>query len=499
MFYLVRECRKPNFNKIKSAARSIMFNFACSMTKRKNIIEQVTIDDFAAEAKCVAKVDGKVIFVQNSAPGDVADLRIIKKKKNYLEAVPVLFHRLSDFRQDPICSHFGSCGGCKWQHVQYQHQLDFKFKQVKDQFERIGKLSDFELFPVMGSHRTEFYRNKLEFTFSNQRWLSNSEIESGESLDRNGLGFHKPGRFDKVLDIDKCYLQNQLSNDIRNSVKNFARWENIPFYDLKEHVGFLRNLIIRTSNTGECMVILQVKSDEIDTISRILNYVLQTFPEITSLYYIINPKANESYQDLEAVHYSGNKFITEKMEDLSFIVGPKSFFQTNSYQAYHLYSLLRELAAIRPDEIVYDLYTGTGSIANFVARQAKKVIGIEYIEEAVADAKLNSKYNQIENTAFIAGDIKEVLNDDLFSAYGSPDVVITDPPRAGMHQDVINRILQYKPGRIIYVSCNPATQARDIYLLRESYRLLKSQPVDMFPHTHHIENVALLELVKNEE
>lgn len=469
------------------------------MTKQKNIIEQVTVYDFAAEAKCVAKVDGQVIFVENSAPGDVVDLRITKKKKNYLEAIPVHFHRLSDFRQEPVCSHFGTCGGCRWQHVQYSHQLDFKFKQVKDQFERIGKLSDFELLPVIGSERTEFYRNKLEFTFSNQRWLSQAEIESGEILERNGLGFHKPGRFDKVLDIDKCYLQNQLSNDIRNDLKKFTIQNDIPFYDIKEHVGFLRNLIIRTSNTGECMVILQVGNEQKGYISRILDYLTQSQPGITSLYYIINPKANESYQDLEAIHYSGNKFITERMEDLSFMIGPKSFFQTNSHQAYRLYSLVREMAGIQPEEIVYDLYTGTGSIANFIARQAKNVIGIEYVEEAVEDARLNSKYNQINNTRFIAGDIKEVLTDDLFTKYGNPGVIITDPPRAGMHQDVIRGILKSRPDRIIYVSCNPATQARDINLLQETYRLVKAQPVDMFPHTHHIENIAFLKIKRDGE
>lgn len=492
-FILSRISAGSNLNEIRSAVKSNMFNFTYRMSKRKSIIEQVTIDDFAAEAKCVAKVDGKVIFVENTAPGDIADLRITKKKKNFFLAIPVQFHRLSGFRREPICSHFGICGGCRWQHIQYHHQLEFKFKQVKDQFERIGKLSDFELLPVIGSDRTEFYRNKLEFTFSNQRWLSQDEIESGEPLDRNGLGFHKPGRFDKVLNIEKCYLQNQLSNDIRNALKDFAGWNNFSFYDLKEHVGFLRNLIIRTSNTGECMVILQVKNKEMDSISRILNFLSQTFPQITSIYYIINPKANESYQDLEAVHFSGKKFITEKMEDLSFIIGPKSFFQTNSHQAYRLYSLVREMSGIKPDEIVYDLYTGTGSIANFVARQAKKVIGIEYIEEALNDAKFNSEYNQIKNTTFIAGDIKEVLNNDLVSTYGNPDVVITDPPRAGMHEDVINGILQSRPGRIIYVSCNPATQARDISRLKVLYRLVKTQPIDMFPHTHHIENVALLE------
>jgi len=467
-------------------------NFADRMSKKNKIIEEVFIEDFAAEARCVAKLDGRVVFVENSAPGDVVDLRITRKKKNYLEAIPVRYHRLSGFRQEPVCTHYGTCGGCRWQHVQYSHQLEFKLKQVRDQFERLGKLTDFDLLPALGSERTEFYRNKLEFTFSNQRWLTQTEIDSGEELQRNGLGFHKPGRFDKVLDIEKCYLQNQLSNEIRNEVKNFAIRKDIPFYDLKEHVGFLRNLIIRTSNTGECMVILQVKNENKQFVSAILDHLSRNFPGITSLYYIINPKANESYQDLPAVHYAGNKFITEKMEDLSFIIGPKSFFQTNSDQAYRLYSRVREMADIQKNEVAYDLYTGTGSIANFIARQAKKVIGVEYVEEAVEDARLNSQFNQINNTHFVAGDIRDVLTDDFFSKHGNPDEIIADPPRAGMHQDVIRSILKSRADRLVYVSCNPATQARDISLLKESYRLEKVQPVDMFPHTHHIENIALL-------
>ncbi|MBS0000349.1 MAG: 23S rRNA (uracil(1939)-C(5))-methyltransferase RlmD [Cyclobacteriaceae bacterium] len=466
------------------------------MTDQKNIIEQVTIEGFAAEARCIGKVDGKVVFVEYAAPGDIADLRITRKKKNFLEAVPVFFHQFSGIRQDPVCEHFGVCGGCRWQHIRYEHQLNFKFQQVKDQFERIGKLSGFELLPIIGSEETEFYRNKLEFTFSNQRWLSESEMESGESFDRNGLGFHKPGRFDKVLDIKKCHLQSQFSNDIRNALKLFARSENMPFYDLKDHTGFLRNLIIRTTHTGGCMIILQVKYEDLEAIKKMLDFLTGNFPAITSTYYIINPKLNESYQDLEAVYYSGEKYITEKMEDLSFIIGPKSFFQTNSHQAYRLYSLVREMAAIGSEEVVYDLYTGTGSIALFIAGHAKKVIGVEYIEEAIADARLNSRHNQITNTEFVAGDIKDVLKNELYAAHGKPDVVITDPPRAGMHPDVIKSIIDNRPDRIVYVSCNPATQARDIDLLRDHYRLVKAQPVDMFPHTHHIENIALLKIRK---
>jgi 23S rRNA (uracil1939-C5)-methyltransferase len=464
------------------------------MKDQKKIFDQVVIEDFAAEAKCIAKIDGKVVFVEYSAPGDVADLRIIRKKKNFLEAVPVNFHRHSNLRQDPVCEHFGTCGGCRWQHVQYTHQLAFKYQQVKDQFERIGKLSGFDLLPIIGSEKTEFYRNKLEYTFSNQRWLSGEEIESEEVLERNGLGFHKPGRFDKVLDINRCHLQSDLSNDIRNAVKDLTRLEKIRYYDLRDHSGLLRNLIVRTSNTGGCMVILQVKYNDQPAIRKVLDYIGEKFPEITSSYYIINPKLNESYQDLEAVHYAGERYITEKMEDLNFIIGPKSFFQTNSGQALRMYRLVREMAAVEKTDIVYDLYTGTGSIAHFISGRAKKVTGFEYVEEAISDARLNSKYNQISNVTFIAGDIKDVMRDGPMAAHGKPDVVITDPPRAGMHPDVVRSIIHLRPDRIVYVSCNPATQARDIDLLSEHYRLIKAQPIDMFPHTHHIENIALLKI-----
>jgi 23S rRNA (uracil1939-C5)-methyltransferase len=466
------------------------------MKNKNNIIEQITIEDFAAEARSIARVEGKVIFVEQSAPGDVADLRIIRKKKNFLEAVPVKFHRYSGMRQDPVCEHFDTCGGCSWQHVRYAHQLEFKYRQVRDQLERIGKLSGFELLPIIGSEKTEFYRNKLEYTFSNQRWLSTEEIESPENLERNGLGFHKPGRFDKVLDIHQCHLQSELSNDIRNAVKNFTRSEKIPYYDLREHTGFLRNLIVRTSNTGGCMVILQVKYDDRDFIKKVLDFLKEKFPEITSFYYIVNPKLNESYQDLEVVHYAGDRYLTEKMEDLSFIIGPKSFFQTNSGQALRLYSLVREMAEVNRTDTVYDLYSGTGSIALFLSNMAEKVIGIEYIEEAVSDARQNAAHNRISNVTFIAGDIKDIMKDESLGVHGKPDVIITDPPRAGMHPDVIRSIIHNGPDRIVYVSCNPATQARDIDMLRDHYRLVKAQPVDMFPHTHHIENIALLKIIQ---
>lgn len=466
------------------------------MKNKNNIIEQITIEDFAAEARSIARFEGKVVFVEQSAPGDVADLRIIRKKKNFLEAVPVKFHRYSGMRQDPVCEHFDTCGGCSWQHVRYAHQLEFKYQQVRDQLERIGKLSGFELLPIIGSEKTEFYRNKLEYTFSNQRWLSTEEIESAENLERNGLGFHKPGRFDKVLDIHQCHLQSELSNEIRNAVKNFTRSEKIPYYDLREHTGFLRNLIVRTSNTGGCMVILQVKYDDRDFIKKVLDFLKEKFPEITSFYYIVNPKLNESYQDLEAVHYAGDRYLTEKMDDLSFIIGPKSFFQTNSGQALRLYSVVREMAEVNKTDTVYDLYSGTGSIALFLSNLAEKVIGIEYIEEAVSDARQNAAHNRISNVTFIAGDIKDIMRDESLGVHGKPDVIITDPPRAGMHPAVIRSIIHNGPDRIVYVSCNPATQARDIDMLRDHYRLVKARPVDMFPHTHHIENIALLKIIQ---
>ncbi len=466
------------------------------MSRNKKILENITVEDFAAEARCVARVDGQVIFVDQVAPGDVVDLQVIRKKKSFLEAIPIHFHSFSRYRQDPFCDHFGTCGGCRWQHIGYDKQLEFKFQQVKDQFERIGHLKDFSLFPVLASEKQQHYRNKLEYTFSNMRWLTADEIRSGLEFDRDGLGFHKPGAFDKVLDIERCYLQDDLSNKIRLSVKKYAKDKHISFYDLRKNEGLLRNLIVRNSSQGEWMVILQVKYDDQSAIHGILNHLEELFPEIASLYYIINPKNNESYQDLEAIYFAGERYIIERMNHLQFRIGPKSFFQTNSLQAYQLYSLIKTFASIQPDEVVYDLYTGTGSISLFVADHARKVVGLEYIEEAVHDARENASINGIDNVSFYSGDIRDVMNEDLVRKEGRPHVVITDPPRAGMHGDVIHRLLEIRPGRIVYVSCNPATQARDIERLQELYRLEKAQPVDMFPHTHHIENVALLKLHK---
>ena len=468
------------------------------MIRKGDILEEILVEDFAAESKCVAKIDGQVIFIEQTAPGDVVDIRIIRKKKNYLEARPVYYHSFSSKRQTPFCVHYGTCGGCKWQHIQYPDQLEFKQQQILDQLERIGHQKEINYEPIFGATHHVAYRNKLEFTFTDQRWLTHDEINSGETFERNGLGFHKPGQFDKVLDIEKCHLQPDMSNKIRLKVKEIALQENIPFYNIREREGFLRNLIIRNSNSGEWMVILQVGYENGVWIEKILNELMNTFPEITSLHYLVNSKGNESYNDLEAVHFAGSKYMIQKMEDLEFRISPKSFFQTNSDQAFELYNFVREFAELEKTDIVYDLYTGTGTIANFIARQVKKVVGLEYVSEAIEDAKINSEINQITNTTFLEGDIAKIFNEAFIDEHGNPDVIITDPPRAGMHKDVIAAILKTSARRIVYVSCNPATQARDIDLLIDRYRLVKSQAIDMFPHTHHIENIVVLDRKSNE-
>lgn len=468
------------------------------MIRKGDILEEILVEDFAAESKCVAKIDGQVIFIEQAAPGDVVDIRIIRKKKNYLEGRPVYYHSFSTKRQTPFCVHYGTCGGCKWQHIQYPDQLEFKQQQILDQLERIGHQKEIAYEPIFGAIHHVAYRNKLEFTFTDQKWLTHDEINSGETFERNGLGFHKPGQFDKVLDIEKCYLQPDMSNKIRLKVKEIALRLNIPFYNIRERKGFLRNLIIRNSNNGEWMAILQVSVENREWIERILNELLNSLPEITSLYYLVNSKGNESYNDLEAVHFAGNRYMTQTMEDLEFRISPKSFFQTNSDQAYELYKFVSKFAALEKTDIVYDLYTGTGTIANFIARQVKKVIGLEYVPEAIEDAKINSEINQITNTMFLEGDIAKIFNEAFLDEHGIPDVIITDPPRAGMHKDVIAAILNTNARRIVYVSCNPATQARDIDLLNDRYQLVKSQAIDMFPHTHHIENIVVLDIKSNE-
>lgn len=465
--------------------------------KELPLLEKVTITDVAAEGKAVAKVNELVIFVPYVVPGDVVDLQVKRKKNHYAEAVAVKFHEKSPLRTEPFCSHFGVCGGCKWQCLSYEEQLKYKQKQVFDNLTRIGKVELPEFRPILGSEKTRFYRNKLEFTFSNKRWLTEEEVKQDVKYDQmNGVGFHIPGAFDKVLAIDKCWLQDDISNQIRNAVRDYAYAHNFPFFDLRTQEGLLRNIMIRTSSTGELMVVLQCKVTDDEgrrKMEEILQFMADSFPQITSLMYVINNKCNDTIGDLDVEVFKGNDHIFEEMEGLRFKVGPKSFYQTNSEQAYNLYKVAREFAGLTGNELVYDLYTGTGTIANFVARQARKVVGIEYVPEAIEDAKVNSALNGIDNTLFYAGDMKDILTNDFIAEHGRPDVIITDPPRAGMHNDVIDVILAAEPKRIVYVSCNPATQARDLQLLDGKYKVTAVQPVDMFPHTHHVENVVQLE------
>lgn len=465
--------------------------------KELPLLEKVTITDVAAEGKAVAKVNELVIFVPYVVPGDVVDLQVKRKKNHYAEAVAVKFHEKSPLRTEPFCSHFGVCGGCKWQCLSYEEQLKYKQKQVFDNLTRIGKVELPEFRPILGSEKTRFYRNKLEFTFSNKRWLTEEEVKQDVKYDQmNAVGFHIPGAFDKVLAIDKCWLQDDISNQIRNAVRDYAYAHNFPFFDLRTQEGLLRNIMIRTSSTGELMVVLQCKVTDDEgrrKMEEILQFMADSFPQITSLMYVINNKCNDTIGDLDVEMFKGNDHIFEKMEGLRFKVGPKSFYQTNSEQAYNLYKVAREFAGLTGNELVYDLYTGTGTIANFVARQARKVVGIEYVPEAIEDAKVNSALNGIDNTLFYAGDMKDILTNDFIAEHGRPDVIITDPPRAGMHNDVIDVILAAEPKRIVYVSCNPATQARDLQLLDGKYKVTAVQPVDMFPHTHHVENVVQLE------
>lgn len=464
--------------------------------KSNPLLNNIRITDFAAEGKAIAKVDGKVLFVPFAVPGDIVDVQVTRKRKNYMEGYVTVYHEFSKDRVEPFCEHFGFCGGCKWQHLPYQMQLGLKQKQVVDQLTRIGKLELPKANPIIGSVNTRYYRNKLEFTFSDFRWLTHDEIESSEEIERlPALGFHVPGRFDRVFEVKVCYLQPEPSNSVRLAVAAFARENEFTFYNIKEGHGFLRNLIIRTASTGDVMVILSVFEDDRPKIEATLDNLSQKFPEITSLMYVVNSKANDTINDLEIITYKGNDHIMEEMEGVKFKVGPKSFYQTNSQQAYELYKVVRDFAALKDDELVYDLYTGIGTIANFLAKSCKKVIGIEYVPEAIEDAKVNSKINGIENTFFTAGDIKDVLKPSFFDEHGYPDVVVLDPPRAGAHPDVIKSLQDAKPERIVYVSCNPATQARDIQLLGDGYRVTKVQPVDMFPHTHHVENVVLLNRV----
>ncbi len=458
-------------------------------------MEKVTITDVAAEGKALARVNDLVVFVPYVAPGDVIDIQLLRKRHNYAEGKAIAFHTYAAERAVPFCEHFGVCGGCKWQHLPYEAQLRYKQKQVVDNLTRIGKVDLGEVLPIIGSARTQFYRNKLEFTFSNKKWLTEEQVQSGETFDEmNGLGFHIPGMFDKVLDIHKCWLQDDISNRIRLAIKDYClQHEGYPFFDLRNQEGFMRTLMIRTASTGDLMLVVVFFHEDRERREALLDYIAQQFPEITSLLYVINGKCNDTITDQEVHVYRGNDHIIEEMEGLRFKVGAKSFYQTNSHQAYELYKVARSFAGLTGEELVYDLYTGTGTIANFVSRQAREVIGIEYVPEAIEDAKVNSALNCITNTRFFAGDMKDILTDDFVHTHGRPDVIITDPPRAGMHEDVIKTILAASPKRIVYVSCNPATQARDLNLLDAAYAVRKVQPVDMFPHTHHVENVVLLE------
>ena len=472
--------------------------------KELPLLEQVTITDVAAEGKALARVNDMVVFVPYVVPGDVVDLQVKRKKHSYAEAVAVKFHEYSPLRSEPFCKHFGVCGGCKWQCLKYEEQIRYKQKQVTDNLVRIGKIELPEISPILGSEQTERYRNKLEFTFSNKRWLTQEEVEKDFKYDQmNAVGFHIPGAFDKVLAIDECHLMDDICNRIRNGVRDYAYEHGYTFFDLRSQEGMLRNMMIRIAEDENdrsikgLMVVMQFKivaPEEEAQMLQLLQFMADTWPEITSLIYVINNKCNDTIGDLPIHVFKGDDHIIEEMEGLKFKVGPKSFYQTNSRQAYNLYKVTREFAGLTGDELVYDLYTGTGTIANFVSRKARQVIGIEYVPEAIEDAKVNSAINGIDNTLFFAGDMKDILNQEFINQYGRPDVIITDPPRAGMHNDVIDTILFAEPKRIVYVSCNPATQARDLSLLDVKYKVMKVQPVDMFPHTHHVENVVLLEL-----
>ena len=462
------------------------------------LIEGLEITTLAAEGKAMGRHDDMVVFVPMTVPGDVVDVQIHNKRRRFMEGSVVRYIVRSPLRVEPFCEHFGVCGGCKWQNLPYEEQLRFKREQVFDQLTRIGKLDLPPVAPTLGSAETTFYRNKLEFTFAPRRWMTYEEVAAGGDIDAGAaLGFHIPGRFDKVMDVHRCWLQPDPSNDIRLETKRFCEEHGYSFYDIRQHSGLMRNLVIRTASTGEVMVIVVFAEEDRPRIAALLDHLRDRFPAITSLMYMVNAKLNDSTGDIDAVLWSGRDHIFEEMEGLRFKIGPKSFYQTNSRQAYELYKVARSFADLHGDETVYDLYTGTGTIANFVARHCARVVGIEYVPEAIEDAKHNSALNGIGNTAFFAGDMKDVLNDAFIARHGRPDVVILDPPRAGVHEDVIATILRAAPRRIVYVSCNPATQARDLALRAGDYRVTAVQPVDMFPHTHHVENVVRLERLEH--
>ena len=468
------------------------------MGRRRNknkVFSNLEVIDAGAKGKTIAKApDGKVIFLPNAVPGDVVDVQTFKQRSGYYEGKAIVFHKLSDKRTQAACEHFGTCGGCKWQHMDYSHQLYFKEKEVVNNLKRIGHLELPEITPILGSKDHYFYRNKMEFSFSDSRWLTQEEIASEKNLgDRNALGFHIPGMWDKILDVKKCWLQGDSSNAIRNAVKDFAIKHHIPFFNTRQQTGVLRTLMIRNTSIGEWMVVVQFYKEDLKKRTALLDHLKTTFPEITSLQYIINGKANDTIYDQEVICYDGRDHIFEEMEGLRFKINAKSFYQTNSDQAYNLYKITREFAGLTGKELVYDLYTGTGTIAQFVAKNTLKVIGVESVPDAIRAAKENAILNQIDNVDFFVGDMKTVFNTEFIETHGHPDVIITDPPRDGMHKDVVAQILKITPEKIVYVSCNSATQARDLALLDSEYKISKTQAVDMFPQTHHVENVVLLE------
>ncbi len=467
-----------------------------SKIKKNFVLNNLEVVDISTEGKAIAKHEGLVVFIDNAVPGDIVDVMVHRKKNSFAEGKVHQLITPSPFRSTPKCENFGTCGGCKWQNFNYQKQLEFKQKYVFDAFTRIGKLEFPEINPILGNANEYFYRNKLEFSFSNKKWLTNQQIQNNEVVEnKNGLGFHIPGLFDKILDINNCYLQAEPSNSIRNAIKKYAFENHLTFFDIRDKANFLRTVMIRTTTTKQVMVVVAVFEYLEKELFGLLEYLKNEFPQITSLQYVHNPKGNDTIQDLDVKTYSGKNFIVEQMEDLQFKISAKSFYQTNSEQAYNLYKITREYAGLTGNETVYDLYTGTGTIANFIAKQAKCVVGIEYIEAAIDDAKQNSINNNITNTGFFAGDMKNVLTADFILQHGKPDVIITDPPRAGMAPEVVQVILNAAPQKIVYVSCNPSTQARDLDLMKQHYTIVKTQPVDMFPQTAHVENVVLLERI----
>ena len=463
---------------------------------KNQLFEGVKVVGTASKGKTVAKTDeGAIIFLNSGVPGDVVDISTYKKRKGFYEGNIVKFHTLSEHRTEPVCQHFGVCGGCKWQHMKYDAQLIFKQKEVTENLKRIGKLDLPELKPILAVENPYWYRNKMEFSFSNQRWLTKEEVDSGIEINRNALGFHKPGMWDKIVDVDKCYLQADPSNAIRNFVRSYAHKNELTFFDPKNQVGFLRSLMIRTTSSDEVMIVLQIFHEEDAILFPLLDAVATEFTNLISIQYVINGKANDTIYDQEIVCYKGQDFITEVMEDLQFKITAKSFYQTNSLQAYELYKVVRELADLKGDELVYDLYTGTGTIAQFVAQNALKVVGVDVVPDSIEAAKTNAIHNKIDNVFFETGDMKDIFTEDFITRHGKASVVITDPPRDGMHKGVVQQLLDLNPERIVYVSCNSATQARDLSLMKENYRVIASQAVDMFPQTHHVENVVLLEKI----